>query len=79
MSPSSVPGLTSIAETANWLLVLTVIPASAALGGLLGAAIGVVGVSCGSLIVLVALLLRAGVMPELRLRTRALERAEAAA
>ena len=73
------PGLTSIAETANWLLVLTIVPAMAAFGGLQGAAIGVVCVSCGSLLVLIALMLRAGLMPELRLRELRLGSAEAAA
>lgn len=62
------PGLTSIAEAANWLMVLTAVPAGAAIGGLQGAAVGVVVVSYGSLLVLAALTLRAGLVPSLSLR-----------
>ncbi|MEX2226026.1 MAG: hypothetical protein WEB52_06230 [Dehalococcoidia bacterium] len=72
------PGLTSIAEAANWLLVLTAVPAGAAIGGLQGAAAGVVVVSYGSLAVLAALTIRAGLMPSLARRAR-IETAEAPA
>jgi O-antigen/teichoic acid export membrane protein len=73
------PGLTSIAEGANWLLVLTAVPAGAAIGGLQGAAAGVIVVSYGSLAVLTALMMRAGVVPSFARRARRIEAAEAAA
>lgn len=60
------PGLTSVAEAANWLLVLVAVPLGARLGGLEGAAAGVVVVSFGSLAVLAALTMRAGLMPSFR-------------
>lgn len=59
------PGMTSIAEAANWLLVLTAVPLGARLWGLEGAAAGVIVVSYGSLAVLAALVARAGLMPSL--------------
>jgi O-antigen/teichoic acid export membrane protein len=70
------PGLTSLAEASNWALVLTAVPAGAAIGGLQGAAAGVVVVSYGSLAVLTLLTMRAGLMPSLWPR---LTRAEALA
>lgn len=57
--------MTSIAEAANWLLVLTAVPLGARLWGLEGAAAGVIVVSYGSLAVLAALVARAGLMPSL--------------
>jgi O-antigen/teichoic acid export membrane protein len=73
------PGLTSIAEGANWLLVLTAVPAGAAIGGVQGAAAGVIVVSYGSLAVLTGLTMRAGLMPSLARRARRIETAEATA
>ncbi len=73
------PGLTSVAEAANWLLVLTAVPAGAAMGGLQGAAMGVIVVSYGSLLVLTLLTVRAGLMPSFALRDVRPRQAEAPA
>lgn len=55
------PGLTSIAEAANWMLFLAAIPMGAAAGGLVGTAAAVAAASYASLAVLVALMWRSGV------------------
>lgn len=55
------PGLTSIAEAANWLLFLAAIPAGAAAGGLVGTAAAVAAASYASLAVLITLMWRSGV------------------
>jgi O-antigen/teichoic acid export membrane protein len=73
------PGLTSIVEASNWLLVLTAVPAGAAIGGLQGAALGVVAVSYGSLAVLIVLMLRAGLVPGFARRAVGVPAAEATA
>jgi O-antigen/teichoic acid export membrane protein len=56
------PGLTSLAEAANWLFFLPAIPVGAARGGLIGVAAGVAVASYASLAVLVLLVWRSGVM-----------------
>jgi O-antigen/teichoic acid export membrane protein len=55
------PGLTSIAEAANWLLFLAAIPIGAMAGGLVGTAVAVAAASYASLGVLAALMWRGGV------------------
>jgi O-antigen/teichoic acid export membrane protein len=55
------PGLTSIAEAANWMLFLTCIPVGALAGGLVGTAAAVAVASYASLGVLVVLMWRNGV------------------
>ena len=64
------PGLASTAEAANWLLVLTIVPAAAAAGGLQGAAAGSVIVSGAGCLVLLGLVWIAGLLP-LTVRDRA--------
>lgn len=73
------PGLTSLAEGANWLICLVALPAGAALGGLTGvaAAVAVAGVS--SLVVLSAIVLRSGVLVDEGTPRRDVEIAEVAA
>lgn len=56
------PGLTSVAEAANWLLFLALVPAGAAIGGLNGAAGAVACASALSLGVLVGLVWHAGLL-----------------
>ena len=56
------PGLTSIAEAANWLLFLAAIPIGAASGGLAGTASAVAVASYASLGVLIFLIWRSGVL-----------------
>jgi O-antigen/teichoic acid export membrane protein len=56
------PGITSIAEVANWALFFVAVPAGAAFGGLQGAAAGVAVSSVGSLAVIVLLWMRSGVL-----------------
>jgi O-antigen/teichoic acid export membrane protein len=56
------PGLTSIAEAANWALFLLVVPFAASVGALTGTAAGVAIASAGSLAVLVCIVWRAGVL-----------------
>jgi O-antigen/teichoic acid export membrane protein len=60
------PGLTSIAEGANWLLFLAIVPAAAVLGGLTGTAAGVAVASSGSLAVLIVIAARAGLLDAAR-------------
>ncbi len=55
------PGLTSIAEAANWLLFLAAIPIGVTAGGLVGTATAVAVASYASLVVLVLLMWRNGV------------------
>ncbi len=55
------PGLTSIAEAANWVLFLVAIPIGAQTGGLLGTAAAVAVAGYASLGVLVVLMWRSGV------------------
>jgi O-antigen/teichoic acid export membrane protein len=55
------PGLTSIAEAANWLLFLAAIPVGAHVGGLVGTAAAVALASYASVGVLVLLMWRSGV------------------
>ncbi len=55
------PGLTSIAEAANWLLFLVAIPLGALAGGLAGTAAAVAAASYASLGVLLLLMWRSGV------------------
>ncbi len=54
------PGLTSIAEGANWVLFLIAVPIGAVTGGLAGTAAAVAAASCASLGVLVVLIWRSG-------------------
>jgi O-antigen/teichoic acid export membrane protein len=56
------PGLTSLAEMANWALFLAIVPASAYAGGLIGTAAGVAAASGCSLVVLALIVWRAGVL-----------------
>jgi O-antigen/teichoic acid export membrane protein len=60
------PGLTSIAEGANWVLFLSIVPAAAVLGGLTGTAAGVAIASSASLGVLIVLAARAGLLDTAR-------------
>jgi len=55
------PGITSIAEIANWGLFVVAVPAGVAIGGLQGAAAGVAVSSFGSLAVIAVLSMRSGV------------------
>jgi O-antigen/teichoic acid export membrane protein len=55
------PGLTSIAEAANWALFLAIVPACAYFGGVAGTAAGVATASTGSLGALILMVIRAGV------------------
>jgi O-antigen/teichoic acid export membrane protein len=54
------PGLTSLAELANWALFLIAVPIGAIAGGLIGVAAGVAAASAASLVVLAAIVWRAG-------------------
>lgn len=56
------PGLTTLAEVANWTLFVALVPAGAALGGLAGTAAAVAIASTLSLGVLVAIIARAGLL-----------------
>ncbi len=60
------PGLTTLAEVANWVLFLALVPAGAALGGLAGTAVAVTIASTLSLGVLVAIIARAGLFTAAR-------------
>lgn len=72
------PGLTSIAEAANWLLFLVAVPAGAMSAGLAGAAAAVAAASFASLGVLALLIWRSGVFdapPQTAVRLDAMEAA----
>jgi O-antigen/teichoic acid export membrane protein len=56
------PGLTSIAEAANWALFLAIVPLGAYAGGLTGTAAGVAIASVASLAVLAAMIVRTGAL-----------------
>jgi O-antigen/teichoic acid export membrane protein len=72
------PGLTSIAEAANWATFLVAIPIGAATGGLIGTAAAVAGAGFASLGVLVVLIWRSGAMEAVRPPALRVEAAEAA-
>jgi O-antigen/teichoic acid export membrane protein len=72
------PGLTSVAEAANWVLFLLAVPVGATAGGLSGAAAGMAAASYGSLAVLGLLIWRGdvfGVRPEQPFLSEAMEAA----
>lgn len=73
------PGLTSLAEGANWSICLVALPAGAALGGLTGVAAAVAVAGVCSLAVLSAIVLRSGVLVDDGIPGRDLETAEVAA
>ena len=64
------PGLTSIAEAANWLFFALAIPLGTAFGGLTGVAAGVAAASYASLFALVVIAWRAGLVRQAVLSSR---------
>jgi hypothetical protein len=56
------PGLTSVGEAGNWLFFLCAVPAGAYLAGVTGTAAGVALASALSLVLLFALVWRAGLL-----------------
>ncbi len=72
------PGLTSLAEAANWVMFLIAVPAGAYFGGLVGTASSVALASAASLAILVALVWRAGLFDAARAQILPVTAAEAA-
>jgi hypothetical protein len=72
------PGLTTLAELANWLLFVAAVTVAASAGGLLGAAAAVAAVAWAGVGVLVLLLWRVGMWPRVVAAQPACEAWEAA-